>query len=394
MNKLKNIFSNLICILNVLFFMLIWSNYDNFQVLSDLTIIIVAFMNIILFIFYLPDIINDKKILFIYIMISACILLFSALLNSSGMGSIILLIFTWCILLQFRYYKINKKVLLLIITSLFLYFIYFILFRDNRLNPNTLGYVIFLLGIYTCLFFEWSGLPKLIITIPLIIMITNILDTNSRGALLGSMVFIVLAYIISPKIWGRRYIYYTICIFITIGSIIFTIIYVQMWKSNIQFNIPFIQKSLYTGREYIWNEVLYLLSDSPLKGIGSKLELYSFVEFNVHNSMLNIMVTYGIPIFLSSIIIFIDIFRDIRKVLLENRIYKVSTAGLISIFVVGFFETNLMWLNVSYLSYFMVAIIFSLENNKNIISDKCRKNNNLSCIDYNGMSIKEEIKYD
>ena len=129
-----------------------------------------------------------------------------------------------------------------------------------------------------------------ILSIPVIIMsIMAILESQSRGVLLGFIVFLVFMMLNNKYIKNSKIYSFITCI-ILVSIIGFVLLYVNMWENNVDFSIPFTEKSLYSGREEIWTELLKQFSDNYMLGVGSHYNIQSFETLNIHNSMLYLLV--------------------------------------------------------------------------------------------------------
>ena len=268
------------------------------------------------------------------------------------------------IFISFPYYKINIKTIKLILLFMFIYIIVYNFISHLGLNLNTQGYVYLLLCIYSTLYFDFN--KKLNIFNILVILITwyQVQLSESRGALIGLIIFLILRYIISAKLWSNKIVYNLIIFILTTGAIIFASIYVYMWKNNVHLDISFSSKNLYSGREAIWDEAFILIKQFPWTGIGSAYKIQSYSNFNIHNSMLNLVLVYGIPVYIFIVSVITIALNKIRKYIVNDKRVKTIIAGFFAILQVGFFENNLVWPATSYCSCLLIGIAFSLINQK------------------------------
>ena len=110
-----------------------------------------------------------------------------------------------------------------------------------------------------------------------------------------------------------KFVYWTMVSILTVGSLAWTQLYVYMYKTNIILDLKFSAKRFFTGREQIWIEMWNALDAHWLTGVGSGYQMASFMDggFNVHNSMFNFLVVYGIIVFLLILSALLYKFKDI-----------------------------------------------------------------------------------
>ena len=103
-------------------------------------------------------------------------------------------------------------------------------------------------------------------------------------------------------------------------------------------------------------EVLELLKEAPLVGLGSAFKLYSHSNLNIHHSFLNNIVVYGYPIGLIMILLIYRLLLPLREYLSDTLI-KNCVIGFWVFLLIGFSETNLIGNLI--VSYLLLGIAYS-----------------------------------
>ena len=115
-----------------------------------------------------------------------------------------------------------------------------------------------------------------------------------------------------------------------------------MYLNGVEFKVPFFDKSLYTGREELWIEVIDKMNENPIDyiiGLGNN-DTLSF-SATVHSAFFRALVRYGIIGFLGLYIFLID---KIEKIIKNDKdgnqlIYVIAW---LSMMISGFFEASYM----------------------------------------------------
>lgn len=279
-------------------------------------------------------------------------------------GSFLLLLNFLFLILTLNVLTFSKKQINFILSLIMIYAVCFLIkyftFGFGNINPNTIASFSFPLFIYAMIFSMAYHMPRIILVFISISFMAFAYFCQCRSVLIGEIAFIVLLNF--KPLLQNKLIFNTILGFFTFGSILFTQIWVWCYNHFIYFKIPLIEKSLYTGRETIWAEFTRLFSEMPFLGIGLgtlPLPGNMYEDFTPHNSMLNILVSYGIISFLICIYI---IFRTINSKgnYLNNPISATAMAGLLALFVSAFFETILISYIHLFLIWFLLAVINSI----------------------------------
>lgn len=362
--KLTKMINNTYTLLCFFIFFLTWSNYIFYNLFSNTVSIILLALNSVIVLFNSPIILVKNRNEFFYLMFLLIIVMINAIFSSSGIGGIIVIANILTMLVFFRYLVISERQLAIISLGMFIYFLFYCFIQAQPFNPNGVGYIIFLTFIYTNFYLNMNRKFKWLIPLCIIIAIYYVYLTESRGALLGVILFVLLCYVIPSKLWRNKVIFSLISFCLTIGAIFFVHLYVYMWRNNVNFKVEFSQKSLYTGRESIWNELIIDFKAHPLVGLGSNYNIMSNASLNVHNSMFNILVIYGIPVFVFFIFLLWNRLGKLSCYVAVNKNVRISVSGFLSILLVGFFETNLIWSNNVFPALFLLAIAYSNSRRK------------------------------
>lgn len=312
--------------------------------------------NIMLFFFIsLKQMINKTSVELLSVAFLGIILFMNVVFTGGAIGSlvimlnvIVMLINSKYVFVQYGFYRMYSFLLLGV------YPYYFLSLDNLEFNPNIVGVVILLITIYACLFFGSKAIFKPIVILLIGGALIMILNTESRGALLGLIFFVIFNYLIPARIAVNKLFHLIIYSSLTIGSLVFTFVYFSMWKRNVVFNLPFTNKSLYTGRESIWLEVWTAFFDQPILGIGSNYQLQTFESLNIHNSMLSILAIYGLPTFLLFIVIAWSRLKSLIPLMISEPEVKVVVFGFYSMLVVGVFENYL----VNIIQFFAIFFLF------------------------------------
>lgn len=333
-----------------------FTNIGIFLIIRETGSIIFLITSIIFMIWNLDKLKNTSKVKLIILWGLVLFSLLGSFRTTFGMGGFILLVAYGALLIEFEFIEIRKKVIDNVIIIMSIFWVLYFFTSKKGYNPNTLGQVTYILMIYVVIFLSSKKFKIITIPVAIILSCTTIIESKSRGSLLAFILFVMLYYLVPRKLLKSKFIYYGLCLGLTIGSIIFTIVYVHLWKEGIAFKTLDSTKSLYSGRQSIWYELFGMIKAHPFWGVGSHYKLTAFSSFNCHNSMLNIVSVYGIPIFIYYLYLFFNIFSKIRKNIVDSKIVKIAMAGFFGFLFLAFFETNLLWEPVAFQGLFWLLI--------------------------------------
>lgn len=342
------------------------------------------FDNFIIYIFLIFDTLllllnsNNNKIkknyIFLTFIISFLLMIFSLIVSSGGVGSF-LSITNFFILIYISksdlINNVNKKILYyLIIIFYLLSFISSFKIWSNYIsgakviNPNTVALVILYMTIMLTGIIKGNNIKhsKLLLLLLFVSSTYSIINCHCRNSLMALIVYILILFVPEIKKFISKHIGVILWIIIITG-IIFPTIYSQRIFHEIDFISVLSDKSIYSGREIIWKNMIYSLKESKhalLIGLGSHHITPIGVIINYHTWFLGIIYMYGIPIFMFYFYFLINRINNI-----ESSFIKV---GFISVFLTGIFETSAIWINIQ----FLIFILFLLDTKE--VEEKSWKN--------------------
>ena len=163
---------------------------------------------------------------------------------------------------------------------------------------------------------------------------------RSRTALMGLVVLLALIFI-PAKIIINKFIYSTICVLATIGSVAFSGIYILLGGINGGEGVQLFYKDIISGRNEIWSELWYAFLDKPFTGIGSSYEMkleYMAGMLEAHSAMMDILVIHGIVVFVLLCGFFLFRLFKFREKAMAGGVNKAIFAAIICVLITGFFE--------------------------------------------------------
>lgn len=297
-----------------------------------------------------------KKQYFEYFVILFTYCTFSLFINikTSGIGSAIIVITGFLAYIVLSSYHISKDSIKLItlifsVVSILLfissnnYMQKFTLYPDMYINSNIIAAAALYFTIYLNILILELNIPhtKFLSFIFTIIGTLTILNCQSRASMLAIVSYLAFYYLIPKRLLHKRkFLNFILVSIILIGTLIpFIILF--FYRRNIDLTLPLISKSLYTGREIIWNKIFDLLKADPfslLFGLGSQIEINQGELLVAHNSYMAIIVNFGICGFM---IIYGFIIYQFKKILKNVNLYNYEIKlflGFICIFIHEFFE--------------------------------------------------------
>lgn len=357
--KRKLIINNIICFLFALYFITMFISVETYTLLSSGILYIVMIGLVALFINNFKEIYKNNRNTLILVCLLILNVLIGCVINNSGLGSVWIITELYLIILNASSINLSKVVIKYLSLILGIFGIYFATLSEG-FNTNTYGYITLVLSLFLIYYFEILKKEKKIKSVFLIIQIliyifffNFVILSESRSVLFAYLFFGV--YVILTRMFSKnRLIYKVIPFFIILGQLIFVFIYVQLWLNNIYIDFSFSDKNFYSGREAIWYELWNVFKDNALYGIGSNYHINSFVVLNVHNSLFNILVVYGLINFIGFLILFL------KFVLNSSKKNKYNFIFLLTLVFVGYFETNLLWNSTIIL--FILVSFFAYNN--------------------------------
>ena len=348
---------------------LLWSTAYNFEPIYDVityysTHIAIFILIILLAVNYRTIIQKNKKLIYL-LAISIIILGCCAIFKSTGIGSIMQMITLLLILIELPYIYVSKKATQVMKIIIGINFVIYFLCNKSHLNPNYAGYIFLCYYLFFVLTenFKTNKKVKLIIhTVVTLFIAYCIMKTKCRTSMVALCIINVLL-ILPEKVFLSKWFQYSVPPVTTLGNLIVAFIYVLLWKANFNIHLlSYANKGFYSGRNRIWSEAFSLISKNPILGVGSHYQLQSHFKYALHNLILMITTTFGIPNFLIFLLIFIKFIKNIIEeklnVINRKRIYLV----ILTLFFIDFFESYLYWPMFNVL--FFVMIIYIVSKNK------------------------------
>lgn len=372
MRKIINIIIYFIVFCMIFLSCLNMINYSFFDHYRHYLIIFFLISNVFIFLLNIDEIINKEREIFIISFIGIAFYIFTRVFfpddTITRLGTTLLLINLFLTIINFNSLFLSEKVkkfFLFFISIFALFFIPIHLSINMGYNSNTVSTFSFTLMIYVFIWVNYKKSHKFLSCLIFIIFFFFSFYFQCRSVILGELFFVFL--IISKisfkyKLFSRVFLYIA-----NISATIFPFIWVLLWENNIYFVIPFIGKqSIYTGRERVWAHFLDLFSENPIFGIGEgnlPIPLIDYRTFAPHNFMFNILVVYGIIIFIIVFFVLIYIFNEkLKNIKSNNKSSLIAYNGLIGIMFTSVFEI----MPISYIHVVMIWFLLVILNSKKV----------------------------
>lgn len=366
-NTLKNKIDFIVICFMVIIFSMTWADIRIYNVLTDLNMYLTLLSFLVITVNHFNEI-RFKSLDFWILLITVPMILFNTMVNHSNFGSLFMIVLFILMLLSTQYVKLTKKQVNFITLYLFIYSLYWSSINHYGFNSNSIGLVA--LFLFLCITFFLYKREKMYKNLIIFLLLSYIIfrtyniifDVDSRAALFSFFVFVAFRYVIPAKIWTQKIIFKLMIAALTIGSIAFVYLYIHLWENNITIDILFSDKGFFTGRQAIWSELATAFREMPITGLGSAFTLESFAILNIHNSMFNILVIYGLPVFMIITYYLIRNLTPVREVVAVDNVAKTAFAAIAAILFNAFFETTLLFINNLPIIYFIFAVLFSRVN--------------------------------
>lgn len=305
---------------------------------------------------------NKKRMILVYTL-QILILILSFFITNTGIGSIINMMIVTTILLITPYIKIDSFTVKILRFFLPFYYLLFMIVPKEHLNTNYVGYIFLCLYILSIIVFNlYHKKNRIILLLFSVLNLILILLFRCRTAMLCCLMFLVL--ILIPKKWyNKKVLKRIVPIGLIFGSLLFAYMYVFLWKHDFYIDLTFfVKKSLYSGRNRVWNEAFSLLIENPIFGVGSKYHLTSIPAYALHNTVFMVTLTFGIPNLLLYFVNFRSFFSKICDRVVSNNFSKVVYASIIVLFFVDFFESYTYWSNYNFLLFLIIVLALNKNN--------------------------------
>ncbi len=259
----------------------------------------------------------------------------------------------WNILLVFYLadkIEVKAKALYPIYGMQVIILIVFLLTYPKTYNPNHCG--MYLLVMYIVATIVVAKLKEMkpikylysIIHILLIsVVVYEILLYRARTSLVGLLFFELCWFLFIKGFGKRKWFSYCLIFGVTIGDLIFTAIYMNLYQFIGDAKMPFFNKRIMSGRQYSWADFWNGFLAKPVTGIGSNFEktIPNWSGLEAHNALLSLMAVHGIIIF--AVMLYL-IFRYLKNRTLDMKITSLNAilvAGIFTIFIISVFENAL-----------------------------------------------------
>lgn len=225
-------------------------------------------------------------------------------------------------------------------------------FQGFMLNPNSLGGQIFCLIFFLLVILYYSkGIYKHIFTLPLICSLILVYNTASRAAILSLMI-VLLTYVLLRLFYINRLTYNLFFVIYNLIVIAFVYVYITISKSDFanvlnKFIFQYTGKNLFSGRQYIWSNVLEKMLEKPLFGFGPGISLTDITNgLSVHNLYLQIGLQTGFIGLISLFCMFLAIWNLLWRVK-DNFLGKLTISYFVGILFYQVLEVTLLENNLS-----------------------------------------------
>ena len=163
---------------------------------------------------------------------------------------------------------------------------------------------------------------------------------RSRTALMG-LIALLAIMVIPRKVLVNKVVYAIISVMTTVGAVGFAGLYIFLGRLGDGEGVQLFYKSIISGRNEIWSELITEFLKQPLTGIGSSYEMkldYMAGMIEAHSAMIDILVVHGIVVFIILCGLLLYRVLCLRKQTGECSVGKAVFAALVCMLVTGFFE--------------------------------------------------------
>lgn len=316
------------------------------------------------------------------IFLVSVLLILNLLFNNCGIGAILGYLELLLLLLltpHLRINKINFTILFYAAFCILLCFAYRITLHPEMMlpedvggegvNQNMVGIFMFYMTAFVVLFFPRKNVwNSLIAILSLAVSAFTIWLSECRSAQGAIIIAIMGALYINfkKKEIDKSLLNFEclIALVLLFGGIIF--VYMSIGTTDVVQNFIGDVSDLFgnrkgaslSTREDIWVEGLNAFYQSPFIGTGSMLRIKSYSEdtLALHNSTLNIMVVYGIFIYIITIFYIRRLIAKIKKTDIHRNLLFVGISVYCGVLLISYFESNLM----DYFKFYsMIPLIYS-----------------------------------
>ena len=337
-----------------------FNTYSNYSLIIEF-----LFLIAILIINYKEVLKSKRELLFIFFCLTCSFI--SIVVTNSGFGGL-LNIFNFIVgFYIFSKIKINDRskfifvVIFMILNFLMIYYAKdawnLHILKKSILNPNTIALLIFLSFsiLNSLLFGSKNKLIKLLLLVLFCINLYYVYICESRTIFYAMLIYAIITYVPLLRTFFSKSAKKVLILACILGVMI-PFVYVYLYKNGIYFNVPFSTKTLYSGREAIWNVMISNLNNSNLGylfGLGTNNYTIIGIISNYHNWFLGIVYAFGS---INCIIYFSYVLFNVFKI---DRYYIKNI--IICLFIIGMFETAGLWAITHFYIFFILLIGINLD---------------------------------
>lgn len=311
----------------------------------------------------------------LYLLFLAIYSLIAVVINDGGIGSALNYVYGFFIFVIFSDYNYKNNDLKKIAFVYIIVITYWILnsnglydrviyFGYRDINPNIIAYLILYMCMFVCITSKKINLKYNAISNMIVVLFSaiSIIHLRARGSLIVLFIFVILNYII-PKSYFRKKPKRLFCmsVLVILGGTLFPLIYLYLYRQGVDIRIPYIEKSLYSGREYIWNSFYITMNQSSnwLFGMGSRVELHDIGKADLHNNYLATITNFGLIGYMLYYGFIIKIIHTITKVKVLNNFSIGLLLSYIAILLHGYFEATIYFSPIFIFVFIFLAIAYS-----------------------------------
>ncbi len=243
------------------------------------------------------------------------------------------------------------------------YPMFFSNYEEMAYNTNTAAtFTVFTLLCAYGLIKDWyhkKELAGLILVMVLVRTAQLVLWHRARGAFIMFLAFLFFYYVIPRKWWDSQKIMNAFYYVLTLGSLVFVVLYTAIGQLGVNFKLPFFYKNVFSGRQKIWLEVGRMFIKQPITGIGSGYTLDTFIEYNLHNAMYDLIAVHGILVFAGILVIVYKRFKGFRRIACKNEMIVCALCAVLAVFLESFFDVDLIWADYAPNILFLLAMLRS-----------------------------------
>ena len=364
-------------ILMTLFYIIMLCSYFQFDSLNYVytsLLPIYKLFNYASFIIIFILLIKDRRMskIIALIMIYLAILFISSLLNGlplNGMIYYVLNVLGLCLITDYGIRNDTKEylnALSIILNALILLnvltiimhpdgmYINATLYRQNWLLGYKNSHILFMIPCLIVNFiqsYKYKNKIDMKFYLIFVICFISIILAESSASIVG--LIIILIYVLIPKFIDSKKIFNSISYFIVYLVSFFSILFFKIQKLFSYLIVDVLKEDLtFTGRTYIWDDVLLKLSNKPFLGNGNITYRFTEYIYTTHNTILDILYKSG----WIGLIVYLIILLYASKILYKYKTEKIS--NFLSIALLGYFVIMLVEAyNINY--YLFILVICS-----------------------------------